>query len=258
MGGPILKNQLFFFFNYEGRRDSESASTVRTVPTQTMREGLLTYQNATGGVTTLTPAQIRQMDPLGIGENTAVLSILQGYPSANDPTVGDGYNTAGYRFAANEKRSFNTYFARIDYNLTRDGRHTFFWRGSLQKDALGGPPQFPGEAPATTTLDNSKGFAAGYTAVLTPTQVNTFHWGFTRQSGAEAGILQEPEVTFADLDLPIAFTRSKIYHVPVNNFVDDYSWTKGSHTLQFGTDIRLLDNYRSDYTNSFPSANINL
>ncbi len=258
LGGPILKNRLFFFYNYEGRRDSESASTVRTVPTLSMRQGLLTYQNAAGGVTTLTPAQIKQMDPLGIGENAAVLGVMQGYPLPNDSTVGDGYNTAGYRFAANEKRTFNTNIARIDYNLTEDGRHTLFWRGNIQRDASGGAPQFPGQPPATTTLDNSKGFATGYTAVLTPTQVNTFHWGFTRQSGALAGISQQPQVTLAGLDSPIAFTRSSLFHVPVNNFLDDYSWTKGSHTMQFGTDIRLIDDYRSNFANSFPSANINL
>jgi hypothetical protein len=258
LGGPILKNRLFFFFNYEGRRDSEAVSTVRTVPTASMRAGLLSYENSNGGITTLTAGQIRQMDPLGIGEDPAVLSVLQGYPLPNDPTLGDGFNTSGFRFAANEKRRFNTYIARIDYNLTSDGRHTIFWRGNLQKDTLGGAPQFPGQAPATTTLDNSKGFATGYTAVLSPTQVNTFHWGFTRQSGALAGISQQPEVTFAGLDAPIAFTRSNIFHVPVHNFLDDYSWTKGSHTMQFGTDIRLLNNYRLNYANSFPSANINL
>ena len=91
LGGPILKNRLFFFFNYEGRRDSEASSQARTVPTQSMRNGLLTYPNANGGNTTLTAAQIKQMDPLGIGEDSAVLSLLNSYPLPNDPTLGDGY-----------------------------------------------------------------------------------------------------------------------------------------------------------------------
>ncbi|MGI9070398.1 MAG: hypothetical protein ACR2JB_03465 [Bryobacteraceae bacterium] len=71
-----------------------------------------------------------------------MLGVLQGYPLPNDPTVGDGFNTAGFRFAANEKRRFNTYIARIDYNLTSDGRHTLFWRGNLQKDNLGFASQY--------------------------------------------------------------------------------------------------------------------
>ena len=111
LGGRIIKNRLFFFFNYEGRRDSEASSIARTVPTQSMRNGLLTYPNANGGTTTLTAAQIKQMDPLGIGEDSAVLSLLNSYPLPNDPTLGDSFNTSGYRFAANEKASFNTYIA---------------------------------------------------------------------------------------------------------------------------------------------------
>ncbi len=258
LGGPMLKNRLFFFFNYEGRRDRESSSQARTVPTANMRNGLLTYPNADGGTTTLRPDQIRQMDPLGIGEDQAVQSLLQGYPLPNDPTLGDGYNTSGFRFAANQKATFNTYIARIDYHLTSDGKHTLFWRGNLQGDNVGGAPQFPGQPPATAQLNNSRGFAAGYTAVLSPTLVNTFHWGFTRQSGQTEGISQQPQVTLAGLDSPIAFSRSSVYHVPVHHLTDDFSWTKGAHTMQFGGNIRFIDNFRSNYNNSFPSANINL
>ena len=258
VGGPVIKNRLFFFANYEGRRDREAVSVVQTVPTASMRAGNLIYENVNNGLTTLTPAQIQQMDPLGLGNNTAIMSILQSYPLPNDLTSGDGHNTAGFRFAANEKRKFDTYIARLDYNLTADGRHALFARGNLQNDHLGGAPQFPGQAPASTTLDNSKGIALGYTAVLSPTKVNSFHWGFTRQGGESEGISQDPQVTLAGLSSPIAFTRSTSFHVPVHNLIDDFTWTKGTHTLQFGGNVRLIGNFRSSFANSFPSANINL
>ena len=116
------------------------------------------------------------MDPLKLGNDQAILSILRAYPLPNDPTLGDGYNTSGYRFAANQKANFNTSIARIDYNITSDGRHIVFWRGNLQSDSQGGAPQFPGQPSSTTFLNNSRGFAAGYTAVLAPNKVNTFRW----------------------------------------------------------------------------------
>src|SRR3989442_9834554 len=42
--GPIQKNRLFFFVNYEGTRRREEDSTVRTIPSPALRDGVLPYQ----------------------------------------------------------------------------------------------------------------------------------------------------------------------------------------------------------------------
>ncbi len=49
LGGPILKNRLFFFANYEGYRDAEAVSAVRTVPTAALRDGVVQYLCALNG-----------------------------------------------------------------------------------------------------------------------------------------------------------------------------------------------------------------
>jgi hypothetical protein len=257
LGGPFKKNRLFFFANYEGRRDRESASIIRNVPSADLRQGFLNYIAEDGSTVRLTPDDLRAMDPKGIGVSSAVLDILQGYPMLNE-ALGDNLNFGGYRFAAKEARKFDTYIAKVDWTITRNGHHTVFWRGNLQNDSSGGAPQFPGQPAANTGLDFSKGFATNYTALLGQGLVNSFRWGYTRQSSGAAGISMAPVVNFPGvLDSPVAYTRSGNVILPVHNLVDDISWTKGKHTLQFGGNIRLITDSRSSFENSFSSASMN-
>jgi hypothetical protein len=50
------------------------------------------------------------------------------------------------------------------------------------------------------------------------------------------------------------FTSTLANHLPVNNWIDDVTWTKGKHTLQFGGNIRLINNVRSSNATSFNDA----
>jgi hypothetical protein len=254
LGGPLRENRLFYFVNYEGRRDDEADSVVRIVPTASFRAGDIKYENSAGGVTTLNPQQILAMDPLNLGVNQNVLSILKTYPLPNDSTQGDGFNTAGYRFAATEHSKYDTYIARLDYVLTPDGRHTLFWRGNLQNDNAPAAPEFPGQPPASVSLNNSKGFAAGYTALLSLQTVNTLRWGVTRQGAENTGGLPAPLVQLGAVDAPYSFARDMSLHVPVNNITDDFSWNRGKHAIQIGANLRRVDDDSRDYSNAFSSG----
>ncbi|HTJ29825.1 MAG TPA: carboxypeptidase-like regulatory domain-containing protein [Acidobacteriaceae bacterium] len=259
--GPILRDRLFFFGNFEGRRDDEGISVnAGEVPTDSFRAGNLQYEyakNGTDAVYNLTPADIKGMDPQGVGVNQAILTIFNNYPEPNDKTQGDGLNTAGYRFPYTLQRSYNTYISRLDWNATRNGKHTLFWRGNLQSDNEPTAPAFPGQPPSSTTLTNNKGFAAGYTAILTNNLINNFRYGFTRQGVDDAGISNQPHVSIAAVAQPQAFTRSTAAIIPVQNIVDDVSWTKHTHNFQFGLNLRLIDDKRTSTANSFPDAQMN-
>ncbi len=178
-----------------------------------------------------------------------MLKYFNTYPLPNDSSVGDGLNYSGYRFAAPIRNDNDVYIARFDYRIDQNGKHTLFWRGALQDLYNPGAPFLPGTAPEHTIADHSKGFAVGYTAVLSPTIVNNLRYGLTRQSVGNAGDSTEAWNQFRGLDQGI--TYSTAFQMPVHNILDDLSWTKNNHTIQFGTNIGFVRNPRVSTLNSY-------
>src|SRR5260221_3026325 len=182
-GGPIKKDRLFFFANYEGYRQAEEASEQRIVPSDTFRQGIVIYQCAVAaqcpggtisgttfstpaGFAALSPADLTVMDPLHIGPNQVVSNYFNSFPAANDLTLGDQHNFVGYRFRGPIPTTNNWYIARVDYKLTANGNHTLFWRGAVRNDIHSTAPYFLGQSPLQSNVDYSKGFTVCYTATI--------------------------------------------------------------------------------------------
>jgi hypothetical protein len=285
-GGPIRKNRLFFFTNYEGRRDAQGTSVARAVPSASLRQGYIQYlctlnsdgspdtQACPGGTVNglsgippgyyaLNPTQITNMDPGNSqnpsekGPSPAVLALLNQYLSPNAVAPGDGYNTLGYRFASNADSKFNTYIARIDYHINSSGSETLFARASTQNFNEPGLQQFPGQGASTTTVDDSRGITVGLTSLINPRLINNFHWGFVRQGGQLEGASQYPAVLLSGLDNFVPFTRSTTFFVPVNQFTDTLNWTRKNHTFEFGADFFIIRNDRSSLDDSFSDVQTN-
>jgi len=292
VGGPIKKDRLFLFLNYEGYRDAEAVSAVRTVPTAAMRDGVIQYLcplksdgtldtttcpgNTVSGLTSgssytapagyfaLSPAKIAQIDtlvpgnPAKPGPNPAVLTYMKntyGPFAVNDQTTGDLLNTAGYRFRAPTHTTKNWYIAKLDYNITSDSKHRLSVSGALANENNAGAPFLPGGPPEHDIVNYNKGLIAGYSAVITSALVNNLRYGFIRQSLGNIGDSNKPWNYLSAFDQGVTYSSS--FQRPVHNLTDDLSWIHGRHTLQVGYQLAFLRNPETNSNNSFSSGYAN-
>jgi hypothetical protein len=254
MSGPIQKNRLFFFFNFENTITRREESELRIVPSSTLRQGFLQYIDNSGAVQTVTPSKLQSMDPLQIGPNPAVLALFQQYPIGNDPTVGDGgLNFVGFRFNAPLSEDKPSYIGRIDY-ISLNHKHDMFVRGALadwKEDDQAA--QFPGQPPSRILLTNSKGTVVGHTWSITPKLVNDFRWGFTRQGLDFTGGSTSAGLELRGIDNIRNFSaRNNSRKLPTHNITEDLTWVKDRHTLQAGANFRNIHNKRFTEERTYP------
>jgi len=260
LGGRIKKDRIFYFFNYERRIDASAAAVERMVPTENLKQGILTFQDGNNNTYTLNPAQVKSIDPLGIGINQAYLNILQKYPVGNDPAYGadGGLNFTGFRFNAPDALDNRAYVGKMDFILDSAAKQTLSVRGTLSnanQDIPTALAQFPGQQPASELLNNSKGISATYTAILTPTLINNLTFGYTRQGLAYSGTVGDAFILYP-LDPQQNFNsnaRANGRILPVDNLVDTLTWTKGKHTISTGINFRFMTNNKFTYSQSYPS-----
>jgi Carboxypeptidase regulatory-like domain len=252
IGGPIKKEKAFFFYAYEGRRDASEETVVRTVPLPSLGLGQVRFPNTSGGITTLTANDINALFPVGVNPvGLAALAEAAAKYSANDSSVGDGFNTGGFRFNAPLPVKLSAHTVRFDFNI--NDKHMLFVRGNYQQDVIGRAPEFP-DTPAPNFWNHPLGFVVGHTWTVSNNLVNSFHYGLTREAFTDQGDSSENDISFRFVFSPRAFSRTLSRTTPVHNFTDDVSWLKGNHNLQFGTNIRLIRNNRVSFSNSFDNA----
>lgn len=234
LGGPILKNRLFFFFSYEGLRLRQPFSKSEVVPSTTARNqaspSLQPLLNAF-------PLPTESNGPL-----TGVFSASYSNPSALDAT------SIRVDYALSSKFSV---FGRYDHAPSSEnsrGAYDFFALSTL-----------------SNTVSDVDTVTAGVTGAFTPTVVNEFRFNYSRTTGGTVNVADDfggavvPPESYLYPGNPQANSsnaafgaylspttngwsvgQNRLQHQRQLNFVDMASWTVGPHHLKAGVDYRRL------------------
>lgn len=269
LGGPLVRNRLFYFGSFEGTRDEQMLNRTVSVPTEALRRGDLSistlpiYDPLTGaangtGRTAFANNQIPQ-DRI----DASARKLIALLPMPNLPGETNNYfvqapfvlnrNTLDTKvnFNATDRLNFFGRFSVLDF-YTENG--TNFGR-ELQGQPLGSSNPGTGEG-------NTYNVSSGLTYSLSSTMALDAHVGFVRMNTgvAQSDIDENKGLdwlglpgtngpnsyeggtplfdldTFADLgttDTFMPYYRSDDQLQTVMNV----SWTKGGHNVRFGTDI---------------------
>ena len=257
LGGPAKHDKLFFFFDYNGRRDTLTNIVDQTVPLDSYRGGEVSYVNTSNAVVPLSPAQVTALDPSKIGFNAALLALMnQRYPHANDLSgkVGDLVNTAGFRFNAPFPYKEDDYVQRVDYTLNSKMR--VFGRGTFTRTTgTQSAIQFPGDPTTFPFFDQSYAWVVGHTWTIGNNKVNQASGGETFEN-FQFPVVYNPQGAnqfgFAGLTGPYAGgNNSQLRTYPIPIIRDDFTWEMGRHSLTFG------GTFKWETPNEFAAENFN-
>jgi Carboxypeptidase regulatory-like domain len=268
VGGPIVRNKLFFFGAYERRTDRSQSAQSRNVPNPTYLQGTLRYQRksaavkadgiAYGTITTgcggmlekITQVPCDTVNPALFGPNGYFQQYAKYTNSGSTVCPSDCSNLTSFKFNAPNIVNNNVYISRFDYNI--NSKNTVYVRGTLNDAQSIGAPTFPDINNGLTTYDNSKGFSASLNSVISPTMNNNFTAGLTREAGNSTGAAA---VSFSFGPASLFQTNGASRRaIDTWNFVDNLSWIKGAHSWTGGVNFSFVNNNTVDYGQVSPGS----
>jgi hypothetical protein len=259
LGGPIIKDRLFVFGHYEGRRFPRFASVTRLVPSTQLRQGVLQFRDAAG---TVQSYNVSDFDPRSRGLSPVVSRLWNLLPDGNDAAGGDGLNTLFIRGPLDNSVRMNFGVARLDYQITSNWRFYSTYRyatqlvnDTTQVDTAGlAPGHTRGVlAPTASTPVEPRFFSSQLTGTISRSMVNELNVGYSRNYWAYQRVNPFPQVqgtaaamliAHGTLDSGIDFDtqrgRSRTWRDQTYYLSDNLTWVKGKHNLQFGGSVRLM------------------
>ncbi len=240
------RNKSFWFFSYEGFREPFSVTRNRTVLTEQARQGIFRYTGSNGQQQSVNLLQIGNFGAI----NPITSAILNAMPLPNNTEVGDGDNTAGFRYNASGSSPNDKYVGRFDQTLLENssiGSHRleFVYNRAeflLKPDTFNGiEAPFPGGVNA---------FQSSIRTLVTAAIQSTFGSRMTNEvrvghQRAPVGFLRDSQPTAPFITLPGLTTFDNTFmsqgrNTLVYQYIDNFSLISGSHAFRFGGDVQSI------------------
>ena len=240
VGGPVVRDKLFFFVNYEEEREPGTTSVVRRVLTDSARGGNFSYVRQDNGQV----ATVNLHRLTGIAPDSAIRSLVDMTPALNDASVGDGRNTAGFRFNAPSKSNSDWLIFRGDYVI--NPRHSA--TGTFHQFRIDTPNSvgngigsvYPG-LPGAGQGSNRRLGSFTLSSTLGPSVVNEARFGVQTYGVEFANRETFPggyQLSFGGFDNPVRNFMDQGRDVRNLELSDSLTWVKGAHTVRLGGGAR--------------------
>src|SRR5215471_14797224 len=271
LGGPLLKDKLFFFVMYEGHDFKKANSITRWVPSDLLRQGIIQYKDDAGVLHQVNLATSTACGPLGglscdprhLGLSPVISAIWAKEPHGNNPNQGDKLNAIGFNASAPIIVNDNFGVGKLDYKLTSnwDLSSSFHYAvsdgvGSGQVD-IGGllPGHTLGSPVATRSLPTQPRYltfgAIGHLGSNLTTEAH-FNWlrhwwqwkpvsPFPQVPGTAAAVqIFAENVTqgLVPMNIDTQNARSRVWNGKDFTYGDNTTWLKGKHIISFGGEFR--------------------
>ena len=272
IGGPVQipgvingRNKLFFFFNYEGLRQTQAQTISSTVPMPSDRTG-----NFSGSTTTIYDPATRVLNAAGTAVASATpfpgnvipanrlspvsTALLAYYPLPN--VAGRGYAND---FLSNESGTANAdgETARVDWQ--QSSASTFLFRYSHGNEPQYLPASIPQQGTVNSTITHQA--VLGHTLLLGANKVNEFKIGFSRLELVNGNVHTGKDNIVGQLGIPYVLDTPAFWGIPFIQFTgltafgdpangpysnwdtliqpsDNFSWNVGRHALKFGVEVQ--------------------